>query len=470
VRRAQSTPRWSIDSGYHSQSFRSSSSIVSPYTQLTDDPLPLWGPLATSDRHARRHGFAPFTEYANASQSRYESGLGSPWSSVQSQPDEVPTDSSFSQTVSQQSFESPNFSETAPPRKGQSLHQNGAVPGNPQVSFPGKCGNHNRLSSCTLGFCAPHALPSICWAAHTGVEIIGLKSGPLSCRYCDATKLHHLASMAQVIELWYFKEVLLQYLPIIGQCDRYGNSCVHFAAGSGASLAQFEALACAGAPMKLSNDAGQTFLHCLNTRLYDSHTLHQIIQWAIRTNVSMTERDGRKRTVWHSLFQRGISSDVFRNILPHLLLNKDDMTILDSENHTPLDCLRSYWTSNNEATAIDDLNLLQSSGILPLYFAVNRTLPLDDPVSAVTATGSSAIPALSSDVSRLTTGPSTKRHDFNDSRRYYFDEILSIYKNGGELGFNTIKPQIPISRQPTWPARTSSLPKFPEKTRRVIGP
>ena len=342
-----------------------------------------------------------------------------------------------------------------------------------QVSASMQCADHKHLPSCTIDLCSPHALPSRCWAAHTELELLGPIRGPLLCPHCDATKLHHLASMARTTELRDFKSLLLAYQPLLEKYDKYGNSCVHFAAGSGASLAHLEVLACAGAPMKHSNNAGQTFLHVLNTKLYNRDTLAQIIQWALRTEGAMTARDSHKRTAWHSIFQRGITLDAFHSILPDLFRNEDDMMMLDSENHTPLDCLRSYWTTTRQATAIDYLNLLQSSRRLPLYFAVNRTSPLGDAIYEAEKPPKLPIISPSSpDVSRLTIGASMKRHDLKDSTRHDVNGLLSTYVNGGVLDFNTTIPRTRFSSQPAWSARASSLPaKVPEKARRVlIGP
>jgi ankyrin repeat protein len=200
------------------------------------------------------------------------------------------------------------------------------------------------------------------------MEMEGLNSGILSCQHCGATELHHLASKAQQIELREFEEALLDYLPVLAERDRYGNTCVHFAAGSGASLAQLMALFSAGAPMKLTNHAGQTFLHVLNVKLYNPNTLPPIIEWALHKKGSMTERDSRNRTVWHTIFQRGVSLEMFRSILPYMLPSMDEMMILDDDHHTPLDCLKSYWTSTNEVMGTDLLNVPQSSKILPLLF------------------------------------------------------------------------------------------------------
>ena len=124
----------------------------------------------------------------------------------------------------------------------------------------------------------------------------------------------------------------------------------------------------------------------------------------------MAKRDSRNRTAWHTIFQRGVSPELFRSILPHLLRSKDDMMTLDSDGHTPLDYLRSYWTLNKEAIAIDYLNLLHSSGRLPVYFAFNQTAPLDSIAYFRTPARLPMSLELSADVSRLTIGSSTRRH------------------------------------------------------------
>lgn len=301
------------------------------------------------------------------------------------------------------------------------------------------------------------------------MELIGPSRGPIVCPNCNATKLHHLASMAQTTELRHFNRFLYAHLPLLEECDTYGNSCLHFAAGSGASLAQLEALAHAGAPMKLRNGAGQTFFHVLNTKRYNHETLPPILQWALQEKGAMTKRDFQNRTVWHCIFQHGISPDMFCSILPCVSRNKNDMTILDSEDHTPLDCLKLYWRRTGEAMAIDYLNLLQSSGCLPLYFAANRTLPLGDAISAGAVAKLPTIPEISSNVSRLTIGAPTKRHEPNDSTKNGVKGLLSAYKNGGALECNTIMPSAPFYPQPTWLESTSPLPsRLPEKARMVL--
>lgn len=301
------------------------------------------------------------------------------------------------------------------------------------------------------------------------MELIGLSRGPIMCLYCDATKLHYLASMAQTTDLHHFKKSLYAHRSLLGECDRYGNSCVHFAAGSGASLAQLLALAGAGAPMELRNDAGQTFLHVLNTKRYNRETLPPILQWALQEKGAMTKQDFQNRTVWHCMFQHGISPDVFRSILPCLSRNQDDMMTLDSEGHTPLDCLKLYWRRTGEVMAIDELNILQRSGYLPLDFVANRTLPLGDVISGGAVAKLPAIPEISSNVSRLTIGALTKRHDPNESTKNGVKELLSTYKNGGALDCTTIMPSAPFCPQPTWPENPSPLPsRLREKARMVL--
>jgi hypothetical protein len=400
-----------------------------------------------------------------------KSELRIPWSPASTQSRDLPIDVGFSLPASQQSNESRHVPKATPSNEDLPFNQPHTPSSlKPEFASSRKCGNQSYLSFCALEFCSPHAPPSKCWAAHTGMEIIDLSCGPIVCSHCNATKLHHLASMAQKTELHHFNKSLYAYLPLLGECDKYGNSCVHFAAGSGASLAQFKALASAGALMKLSNDAGQTFLHVLNTKRYNHETLPPILQWALQDKGAMTKRDFQNRTVWHCMFQHGISPDVFRSILPWIFRNKDDMMILDNEDHTPLDCLKLYWRSTGEAMAIDYLNLLQSSRCLPLYFAVNQTLPLGDVIAAGAVAKLPAIPEISSDVSRLTIGAPTKRHDPNESTKHSVKELLSTYKNGGALECNNIMPPAPFCPQSTWLGSTSPLPsRLPKKARMFFG-
>jgi hypothetical protein len=385
---------------------------------------------------------------------------------VSTQPHDLPIDVGFSLTAPQQPLESRYFSNASLSNDDASFSQCHHPSFKPQFASSRKCENQSYPSLCALELCSPHALPSECWAAHTEMELIGPSYGPIVCPYCNATDLHHLASMAQTTDLHHFNIFLSAHLPLLGECDKYGNSCVHFAAGSGASLAQLQALDRAGAPMKLSNDAGQTFLHVLNTKRYNRETLPPILQWALQEKGAMTKRDFQNRTVWHCMFQHGISPDVFRSILPYVSHNKDDMMTLDSEDHTPLDCLKLYWRRTGEAMAIDYLNLLQSSGCLPLYFAANRTLPLGDAISTGAVAKLPTIPEISSNVSRLTIGTPTKRHDPNESTKSGVKGLLSTYKNGGALECNTIMPSAPFCPQPKI---TSPLPShLPEKARKVL--
>jgi hypothetical protein len=273
--------------------------------------------------------------------------------------------------------------------------------------------------------------------------------------------------MAQKLSLRYFEDVLHEYLPILQESDIHGNTCVHFAAGSGASLAQLEALARAGAPMERTNNARQTFLHVLNVKLYNRDTLLPIIEWALRTKGAMAERDSRNRTVWHTIFQRGVSLEIFHSILPYLLPRKDDMMELDEDDHTPLDCLRSYWTSTKDGAAIDRFKYLQDCGILPLYFAINQTAPLDNTVYAGTSARLPKSPALPANISRLTIGASTRRYDSNEPTKHDVGDLISTFVNGGVLDCTNIMLPNPTPSLSSGPAIPSPLPKrVPEKARR----
>jgi hypothetical protein len=462
ARHAQLTPRHSTDSGYHSQHFPSPSSTTG------DDSSSVWESSIPSDSQQAQYPLLPFEQHVGGRHLADKSDLRTPWSPASTQSHDLPVDVSFSLPASQHPIESRHFSKPTHSNQDLPFNQSHTPSLKPQFASSRKCGNQSHLLFRALEFCSPHALPSECWAAHTEMELIGPSCGPIVCPNCNATKLHHLASMAQTTELRHFKKFLYAHLSLLGQCDIYGNSCLHFAAGSGASLAQLEALADAGVPKELSNDVGQTFLHVLNIKRYNSETLPPILQWALQEEGAMTKRDFRNRTVWHCIFQHGISPDMFCSILPCLYRNKDDMVVLDSEYHTPLDCLKSYWRRTGEEMAIDYLNLLQSSGCLPLY-AANRTLPLGDVISAGAVAKLATIPEISSNVSRLTIGTPTKRHDPNESTKNGVKGLLSTYKNGGTLECNTIMSSALFCPQPTWLQSTSPLPsRLPEKARMVL--
>ena len=336
----------------------------------------------------------------------------------------------------------------------------------------------SHLSS--LAFCAPHALPSRCLAAHTEMDLFGPSHDMFSCRHCNATKLHHLASLAREIDISDFKRVLYSYQHLLGEYDKNGNSCVHFAAGSGASLAHLAVLADEGAPMELVNNDGQTFLHVLNTKLYSPETLAQIIGWAkaLLTKGAMTNRDPHQRTVWHTLFQRGLKLDTFRSILPYLERNKDDMMILDCENHTPLDCLRSSWTLAGEDAAVDYLNMLQATRKLPLGYAVNRTLPLDNVLDQTktypeshTSSVSPAMPGLTDEIRNISIRTSSKGYGVKNLPTRGVGGVLSSYVNGRPLNCTAGLLSTGPSLANGWPRAFSPLPtNTPEKARRLLGP
>jgi hypothetical protein len=434
-----------------------------------DDSSSSWESPVPSDSQRAEYPYVHLDQHTSGHQATDECELRTPWSPVSIQSRDLPVDVGLSPHASQRLHESRHFSKAALSNQDLSCNQPHTPSLKPKFPFSKKCGNQSYLSSCTLEFCSPHALPSQCWAAHTEKELLSPSYGPIVCQHCNATELHHLASMAQGTDLCYFNEFLHAYKPLLGKCDTYGNSCVHFAAGSGASLAQLQALDSAGAPMGLSNHAGQTFLHVLNTKRYNRETLPPILQWALQERGAMTKQDFQDRTVWHCIFQRGISLDMFCSILPYVYRNSDDMVILDSEDHTPLDCLKSYWQRTGNATAIDRLNLLLSSRCLP-YFAANRTSPLGDVIPAGAIAKLPTIPEISSGVSRLNIGAPTKRHGPNESTKNgSVKEVLSTYKNGGPLECNTIMPSTPFYTQSTWLESTSPLPShLPKKARMLL--
>jgi hypothetical protein len=94
------------------------------------------------------------------------------------------------------------------------------------------------------------------------------------------------------------------------------------------------------------------------------------------------------------------------------------MMMLDDDGHTPLDCLRSYWTSTNVDSGVDLLNILQSSGMLPIFFAANQTAPVQITARDRASTRLPWNPELSAGVSRLTVGAPT-RHAAGELKSTY---------------------------------------------------
>lgn len=238
----------------------------------------------------------------------------------------------------------------------------------------------------------------------------------------------------------------------IGQCDKDGNTCVHFAAGAGASLQQMDALACAGAPLFNTNKSGQTFLHVLNTELYCSNTLPAILRWAIRRDLEPRQRDKHGRTVWHSIFQRGIDHETFRALLPSIMANRADMLLLDEEHHTPLDCLKSYWQIIGDLRAIDHLHLRQSSGQLPVFHPLHQ---------AETAAEAGSIADLNTDVSRLALGFASEVGEGNFVSNHVPLEVVSSSDLNNHLslprsGSQSSKPPNQRPRQ----TQTTSSPQW----------
>ena len=229
--------------------------------------------------------------------------------------------------------------------------------------------------------------------------------------------------------------------------------------------------------MKHVNNDGQTFLHVLNTKLYSPDTLAPIIGWALYTKGGMTQRDSLQRTVWHSIFQRGLKPDIFRQMLPYLERNKDDMMMPDVENHTPLDCLRSYWTLAGEVAALDYLNMLQATGILPMGYAVNRTLPLDNILEGAEINSAPlssslrpAVPAPTGQIRSYLNKTTSRGHGTRNLPNLGVGGIIFSYRHGLPLDCNASIFSTNSYPDNGWPLELSPVPEETlPKARRVLG-
>jgi hypothetical protein len=212
----------------------------------------------------------------------------------------------------------------------------------------------------------PHAPPSRCWAAD---QFMTQPSGhsPNECVWCGLNEMHHLSSQAWETDLTFFKTCLHTHQDKALRNDSKGNSCLHFAAGSGASLEHLAALVDIGVPMLAKNEDSETFLHVLHPRILQSGELVPILRWAVGHGFDMRRKDRQGRTVWHAIFQSGISIETLIELQPLIVSQRDVFRIQDHEDHTPFDCLQSFWTSCKDEASVARLHELQISGQLPLY-------------------------------------------------------------------------------------------------------
>jgi Ankyrin repeats (many copies) len=211
----------------------------------------------------------------------------------------------------------------------------------------------------------PHAFPSRCSRAGAGPEFPDL--GLETCQLCNATKLHHLASISRRTDVSLFKEVVRSNLASINASDNEGNLCVHFAAGSGASLDQLAILERAGADVSRQNNWGQSFLHLLDPQLY-GRTMPAVIGFAVQHGLSLSQRDCDGKTPLHHMFGRTITLTNVHDLIPFLQLPGRAVTFMDRHGNTPLDILRQNWEEVNNGVHLAQLEAKLIACNVPLAF------------------------------------------------------------------------------------------------------
>lgn len=172
-----------------------------------------------------------------------------------------------------------------------------------------------------------------------------------------------------------FKEVVQSNLAFINQPDSEGNTCVHFAAGAGASLDQLVILRRAGADVTHTNNAGQTFLHILDPLLYGP-TMSAVVTFALQQGLSLFQRDGDGKTPLHEIFGRTITLTNAYDLMPFLEAAGQLMTFLDRHGNTPMDILRDNWQKANNGVHLQQLEAKLIECNVPLKF---RPFPHDLP-------------------------------------------------------------------------------------------
>jgi ankyrin repeat protein len=209
----------------------------------------------------------------------------------------------------------------------------------------------------------PHAPPSRCSRAGASSEFPDL--GLETCQHCNATKLHHLASISRRTDATLFKEVVRSNLNCINDPDNEGNLCIHFAAGAGASVEQLAILQHAGADVMRSNHSGQTLLHVLDPQVY-SRTIPAILKFATQHGVSLAQRDCNGRTPLHDIFSRTITLTNVHDLMPFMEAAARSMTFLDRHGNTPLDILRENWQKANHGVHLPQLEAKLVAFNIPL--------------------------------------------------------------------------------------------------------
>ena len=218
----------------------------------------------------------------------------------------------------------------------------------------------------------PHAAPSRCNLAATSSASQG--SGLEPCEQCGATKLHHLASISRRTDVALFKEVVDSNLNSINKLDDNGNSCIHFAAGAGASLEQLKVLQHAGVNVTWPNISGQTLLHLLDPNLY-GESLPAVLFWASQLGLSFFHRDCHGKTPLHHILGRHITLPMIQDLTPFLRDAGRSMTFLDRDGNTPYDVLWDKWQKANHGVDLPQLHPILIANRIPVIF---RRLPSTD--------------------------------------------------------------------------------------------
>jgi ankyrin repeat protein len=168
-----------------------------------------------------------------------------------------------------------------------------------------------------------------------------------------------------------FKEVVRSNLNSINQADNEGNSCIHFAAGAGASLDQLTILQRAGAEVTCTNYSGQTLLHVLDPKVY-GRTLPVVLSWASSLCLSFFQRDCHGQTPLHHILGRNITLTTVHDLMPFLEAAGRSMTFLDRNGNTPLDVLRDNWQRANHGVHLSQLDAKLIAYNIPIAY---RKLP-----------------------------------------------------------------------------------------------
>ena len=255
------------------------------------------------------------------------------------------------------------------PEQGQRL-------GSQQESLTANAGHENSRATShvarpvadapdTTSFAAPHAYPSRCF--HACLKQFINDKDLAGCPYCYASPLHHLASIAPGTSLRKFHELIERYRAFIPSCDIYGNTCLHFAISSGASLPQIKAFLQAGADLHAVNGQGQTVLHVLDPHLY-AETLPLILCEVMSLGLDLKKRDYDGKTALHAICQKKINATELIDLLPFFRSVGPAINLLDNVGQSPLGYLKSSWMKSRSTREMIDLEVALKLKIPDLQF------------------------------------------------------------------------------------------------------